>query len=128
MDFNTAICAEGHKHSYGQNIGKTLLSVYGTDAKISARALAAAGSDARMSGCSLPVVINSGSGNQGITVSVPVIEFAKELGSDEDTLYRALILSNLVAIHLKQGMGQAVGVLRSGKRKLRRGRGYNLSA
>ncbi len=104
--YNSTICREGLKNDYGQNIGKTLLSVYGNDAKISARALAAAGSDARMSGCSLPVVINSGSGNQGITVSIPVIEFARELGVSEDRLYRALVLSNLVAIHLKQGMGK----------------------
>ena len=68
--------------------------------------MAAAGSDARMSGCSLPVVINSGSGNQGITVSVPVIEFAKEMKVSEEKLYRALVLSNLVAIHLKHGMGK----------------------
>lgn len=107
IEYNTAICAEGLSNRYGQNIGKTLLAAYGSgDVKIRARALAAAGSDARMSGCCLPVIINSGSGNQGITVSVPVIEFAKETEADEDTLYRALVLSNLVAIHLKKGMGK----------------------
>lgn len=106
IEYNYAICREGLKENYGQNIGKTLLSIYGNDAKITARALAAAGSDARMSGCSLPVVINSGSGNQGLTVSIPVLEFAREVGADEDTTYRALVLSNLVAIHLKQGMGK----------------------
>lgn len=103
---NTAICQEGLKNSYGQNIGKTLLSIYGNDIKVTARALASAGSDARMSGCSLPVIINSGSGNQGITVSIPVIEFARALNSNEETLYRALVLSNLVAIYLKRGMGK----------------------
>ena len=68
--------------------------------------MAAAGSDARMSGCEMPVVINSGSGNQGITVSVPVIEYAKEWNSTPEQLYRALVLSNLIAIHLKKGMGR----------------------
>ena len=106
IQYNTAICEEGLKNNYGQNIGKTILNTYGNDTKVRARALAAAGSDARMSGCSLPVVINSGSGNQGITVSVPVIEFAKKLKCSEEKLYRALVLSNLIAIHLKHGMGK----------------------
>ncbi len=106
IDCNYAICREGLKENYGQNIGKTLINIYGNEAKITARALAAAGSDARMSGCALPVVINSGSGNQGITVSIPVLEFARESKADEETTYRALILSNLVAIHFKQGMGK----------------------
>ena len=69
-----------------------------------AKARAAAGSDARMNGCELPVVINSGSGNQGMTVSLPVIEYAKEIGADKDRLYRALIVSNLTAIHQKRGL------------------------
>lgn len=90
-----AIAEEGMKHSYGANVGKVLLAAYGDDVKIRARAKAAAGSDARMNGCELPVVINSGSGNQGITVSVPVIEYARELGSGEEQLYRALLISNL---------------------------------
>lgn len=106
IECNYAICREGLKENYGQNIGKTLINIYGSEAKITARALAAAGSDARMSGCALPVVINSGSGNQGLTVSIPVLEFARESKADEETTYRALILSNLVAIHLKQGMGK----------------------
>lgn len=106
IEYNYAICREGLKEDYGQNIGKTLINIYGSEAKITARALAAAGSDARMSGCSLPVVINSGSGNQGLTVSIPVLEFAREAGVSEETTYRALVLSNLVAIHLKQGMGK----------------------
>lgn len=67
--------------------------------------MAAAGSDARMNGCELPVVINSGSGNQGITASVPVIIYARELGVSEDMLYRALVVSNLITIHLKSGIG-----------------------
>ena len=73
--------------------------------KIRAAAAAAAGSDARMSGCELPVVINSGSGNQGLTASLPVIEYAQELGADRETLHRALLLSNLLTIHLKTGIG-----------------------
>ncbi len=103
---NTAIAEEGMKNSYGANVGKVLLSAYGNNVQTRARAMAAAGSDARMSGCEMPVVINSGSGNQGITVSVPVIEYAKEWNSTEESLYRALVLSNLIAIHLKKGMGR----------------------
>ncbi|MEG1848331.1 MAG: L-serine ammonia-lyase, iron-sulfur-dependent, subunit alpha [Lachnospiraceae bacterium] len=105
MTMNTAIAEEGLKHPYGAQVGRTLLEVYGEDVKIRARAKAAAGSDARMGGCSLPVVINSGSGNQGMTVSLPVIEFAKELGVSKDKLYRALVVSNLVAIHQKKYVG-----------------------
>lgn len=103
---NTAIAEEGIKNDYGANVGKVLLSAYGNNVQTRARAMAAAGSDARMSGCEMPVVINSGSGNQGITVSVPVIEYAKEWNSTEESLYRALVLSNLIAIHLKKGMGR----------------------
>ncbi|MDR1532093.1 MAG: L-serine ammonia-lyase, iron-sulfur-dependent, subunit alpha [Clostridiales bacterium] len=104
---NTAICDEGLRGNYGANIGKVLLRAYGDgDVKIRARARAAAGSDARMNGCELPVVINSGSGNQGITASVPVIEYAETLGVSSDTLYRALAVSNLVTIHIKTGIGR----------------------
>ncbi len=103
---NTAIAEEGIKNSYGANVGKVLLHAYGDNVQTRARAMAAAGSDARMSGCEMPVVINSGSGNQGITVSVPVIEYAKEWNSTPESLYRALVLSNLIAIHLKKGMGR----------------------
>lgn len=102
---NTAISDEGLKNHYGAEVGRTLLAVYGDDVKIRARARAAAGSDARMGGCSMPVVINSGSGNQGMTVSLPVIEFAKELNVSEDKLYRALVVSNLIAIHQKKYIG-----------------------
>lgn len=103
---NTAISAEGLKNSYGANVGKVLLHHYGDDVKTRAKAAAAAGSDARMSGCEMPVIINSGSGNQGMTASLPVIEYAKELQADADLLYRALLVSNLTTIHLKTGIGK----------------------
>lgn len=103
--FNTAISEEGLRGDYGANVGSVLLATYGDDVKVRARAAAAAGSDARMNGCELPVVINSGSGNQGLTVSLPVLEYAKELGTDREKLYRALVISNLTAIHLKEGIG-----------------------
>jgi len=102
---NMAISEEGLRNPYGANIGKSLLYMYGDDIKIRARAAAAAGSDARMNGCEMPVIINSGSGNQGITTSVPVITYARELNVSEEKLYRALALSNLVTIHLKTGIG-----------------------
>lgn len=102
---NTAIANEGLSKPYGAQVGRTLLEAYGNDVKVRARAKAAAGSDARMGGCSLPVVINSGSGNQGMTVSLPVIEYATELGVSKDTLYRALVVSNLIAIHQKKYIG-----------------------
>lgn len=103
--YNTAIVKEGLKGNYGANIGKVLLKTYGDDVRTRAKAYAAAGSDARMNGCELPVIINSGSGNQGITCSIPVIEYAKELNVDEETLLRALVLSNLVAIYQKNVIG-----------------------
>lgn len=106
IDYNTRIAAEGIQGDWGANIGSVLLDIWGDDIKIRAKAMAAAGSDARMSGCSLPVVIVSGSGNQGLTASVPVIEYAKHLGVDRDTLYRALVVSNLVTIHQKTGIGR----------------------
>ncbi|SFF47917.1 L-cysteine desulfidase family protein [Sunxiuqinia elliptica] len=106
IDYNYAIAQEGIKHSWGANVGSVLLSTWGTDIKNRARALAAAGSDARMSGCELPVMIVSGSGNQGLAASVPVIEYAKEQGADQETLYRALLVSNLITIHQKTGIGR----------------------
>ncbi|MBC8417746.1 MAG: serine dehydratase subunit alpha family protein [Desulfobacterales bacterium] len=106
IDCNMAIAAEGLKGEWGANIGSVLIDSWGNDIKIRAKALAAAGSDARMSGCGLPVIIVSGSGNQGITASVPIIEYAKELGADQETLFRALIVSNLVTIHQKTGLGR----------------------
>lgn len=105
IGLNTIIAEEGLKHKYGAQVGRTLLEVYGDDVRTRARAKAAAGSDARMCGCSLPVVINSGSGNQGMTVSLPVIEFAKELKCEKEKLYRALVVSNLIAIHQKKYIG-----------------------
>lgn len=106
ITLNTAIAEEGLNHDYGARVGKTLLNVYGNDVQVRARARAAAGSDARMNGCPMPVVINSGSGNQGMTVSLPVIEFARELGASQETLYRALIVSNLVALYQKHYIGR----------------------
>ncbi|MGN1193276.1 MAG: L-serine ammonia-lyase, iron-sulfur-dependent, subunit alpha, partial [Dorea sp.] len=99
--YNTAIADEGLKGDYGANIGSVLLSMYGDDVRNRAKARAAAGSDARMNGCELPVVINAGSGNQGMTCSLPVLEYAKELKVGEEKTYRALALSNLIAIHQK---------------------------
>lgn len=104
--YNTAISEEGLRGDYGANIGSVLLATYGDDVRTRAKAAAAAGSDARMNGCELPVIINSGSGNQGMTASLPVIEYAKELKSSETELYRALTLSNLVTIHQKTGIGR----------------------
>ena len=104
--YNSAISEDGLQNDWGANIGSVLLKAYGDDIRVRARAAAAAGSDARMSGCELPVIINSGSGNQGMTASLPVIEYAKELGSSEEELYRALVLSNLITIHQKTGIGR----------------------
>lgn len=107
IECNVNISEEGLAGDYGANIGKVLLKTYGTDdVKIRAKAKAAAGSDARMNGCEMPVVINFGSGNQGITASIPVIEYAKELGVSDEKRYRALLVSNLITIHLKSGIGR----------------------
>lgn len=103
--FNNAIAEEGLMGDYGANIGSVLLATWGNEVSVRAKAKAAAGSDARMNGCELPVIINSGSGNQGITCSVPLVEYAKELHCGKEKLYRALIISNLVAIHEKTGIG-----------------------
>ena len=104
--YNMAISEEGIQKDYGASVGRVILSVYGDDIKFRAVAKAAAGSDARMNGCGLPVVINSGSGNQGIAASVPVIEYARELQVPDDMLYRALALSNLTTIHQKTQIGR----------------------
>ena len=106
IEYNSAISREGLDHDWGANIGSVLLKAYGDDIRVRARAAAAAGSDARMSGCEMPVIINSGSGNQGMTASLPVIEYAKELKVSEEEMYRALVLSNLVTIHQKTGIGR----------------------
>ena len=105
IEYNTAIAEAGLTGQYGAAIGKILLDSYGDSVQNRAKAWAAAGSDARMNGCEKPVVINSGSGNQGMTASLPVIVYARELKASEEQLYRALVVSNLVTIHLKTGIG-----------------------
>ena len=102
---NMAIANEGIHNSYGANIGHVILNMDSDCVKTRAKAYAAAGSDARMNGCELPVMINSGSGNQGITCCVPVVVYAKELDCTQKQLYRALVLSNLTAIYIKTGIG-----------------------
>ncbi len=104
---NMAIAREGLTNSYGANIGQVIRATSRPDDPIAkAKSAAAAGSDARMGGCELPVIINSGSGNQGITASVPVIVYAREIGAEEEALYRALVLSNLITIHQKTRIGR----------------------
>ena len=106
IEYNMAIANEGLRSNYGANIGKTILK-YGKDDIVQyCKALAASGSDARMNGCDMPVVINSGSGNQGITASVPVIAYASRNDIDKETLYRALVVSNLCTIHIKNNIGK----------------------
>lgn len=102
---NMAIAEEGLKNAYGANIGKVYLQSYPSDIVGKAKAYAAAGSDARMNGCEMPVIINSGSGNQGMTASIPVIVYAREYNLSHESLYRALCVSNLITIHLKAGIG-----------------------
>ena len=105
IEYNTAIANEGLHGTWGANIGSILLKSYGESVQNKAKAYAAAGSDARMNGSEKPVVINSGSGNQGLTASLPVIVYAKDLNVSHNTLLRALAVSNLVTIHLKSGIG-----------------------
>ena len=102
---NMAIAEEGVKNDYGASIGKIIYNNGNCSLRDKARALAAAGSDARMSGCEMPVCILSGSGNQGITASVPVVTYAREIGADEETTIRALLVSSLITIHQKTGIG-----------------------
>lgn len=103
---NQNLSQEGLKGSWGAEIGRTLLSgEKNPDVKLRAMAAAAAGSDARMSGCELPAVINSGSGNQGLTITLPILEYAKELNASHEQLIRALVLANLVAVRIKQSIG-----------------------
>lgn len=106
ISYNMAIAEEGLQRNYGANIGKTILLNRENDINYKMRAWAAAASDARMNGCELPVVINSGSGNQGITASVPVIVYARETGKTEEELLRALCVSNLITTHLKTDIGR----------------------
>ena len=105
IELNEAISNEGLEHTWGAEVGRTLMETRGEGVACRARARAAAGSDARMSGCSMPVVINCGSGNQGITCCLPVVEYARELGVDHERLVRALALSDLVAAHVKGYIG-----------------------
>jgi L-cysteine desulfidase len=106
IEYNSAISSEGLKGNYGANIGKVLLKTSRDDIRTKAKAAAAAGSDARMSGCSMPVIILSGSGNQGMTASLPVIEYSSWLKKSRDELIRALVLSDLITVHLKTGIGR----------------------
>ncbi len=105
IECNMKIAREGIRGNYGANIGSILLKMEGDSVQVHAKAMAAAGSDARMNGCGLPVVINSGSGNQGITCSVPVLVYGESLNCDIEKIYRALLLSNLTAIYIKAGIG-----------------------
>ncbi len=105
IEYNTKIAEYGLTHPCGSGIG-AMLAACGNNVRTMARALPAAGSDARMSGCELPVVVNSGSGNQGMTVSLPVIAYARELGAGGEQLYRALCVSNLAAIYQKARIGR----------------------
>ena len=106
INCNSAIAEEGLRGNWGANIGSVLLKEFGSDIKTEAKAYAAAGSDARMSGCEMPVTIVSGSGNQGITASMPVVRYAKHLGATQEQLYRALLVSDLITIHQKNGIGR----------------------
>ena len=106
IEYNTAISQEGLRGDYGANIGRILLEEYGDSVENRLKAVAAAGSDARMNGCDLPVIINSGSGNQGMTASLPVIEYAREKQCGREQLYRALLISNLMTLHQKTGIGR----------------------
>ena len=106
IEYNCAISEEGLHGEYGASVGKTLLETRGEDVRVRARAQAAAGSDARMSGCEMPVVIVSGSGNQGMTASLPVIVYARDMGASHERLLRALVVSNLITIHQKTPIGR----------------------
>ena len=106
VDCNLKIAREGLSNKYGANVGSTILEHYGDDVRNRARALPAAGSDARMNGCVLPVMINSGSGNQGMTVSLPVEVYAEELEVTREKKIRALVLSNLIGIYQKNELGK----------------------
>ncbi len=105
IEYNTAIAEEGLTGKWGAQVGKTILKALGDNTHSKAKAYAAAGSDARMNGCEMPVVINSGSGNQGMTASLPVIIYARDMGATEEELLRALTVSNLVTIHMKTDIG-----------------------
>lgn len=105
VELNTAISKEGLAKGYGSGIGRLLYEMNGESLQWRAISMAAAGSDARMNGCPMPVVINSGSGNQGITITLPVYEYAKTLNKTEDEMYRALVIGNLISVHIKRHIG-----------------------
>lgn len=105
IEYNSRISQEGLDNKWGARVGKTILENWGNDVRACACARAAAGSDARMSGCPLPVIINSGSGNQGITVTMPVIQYAECWHLSREKLYRALAVSNLVSVYIKHYIG-----------------------
>ena len=102
---NSAISAEGLSGNYGESVGKQLMEIEGDRVEGRAAARAAAGSDARMNGCSMPVVINSGSGNQGMTITLPICEYAATWNKDQETLMRALVMANLISVHIKRHIG-----------------------
>ena len=106
ISYNMAIAEEGMKNSYGANVGKTYLKTFGDQTIVKAAAYAAAGSDARMNGCEMPVITLSGSGNQGITASVPVVVYARDLGKTEEEMFRALLVADLCAVHQKTEIGR----------------------
>lgn len=105
VEYNKAIAEEGLTNDYGAKIGKILLS-RDNETRTLAKAMASAGSDARMGGCDMPVIINSGSGNQGMTTSLPIIVYAERYNKSHEELLRALTLSNLITLHLKKGIGR----------------------
>lgn len=105
IEYNKAISECGIHGDYGASVGKILVESGGNSVAVRAKATAAAGSDARMSGCPMPVVINSGSGNQGMTISLPIIVYGEELDVSKEKLYRALVLANLIAVHQKYYIG-----------------------
>jgi len=106
IELNSAIAEEGLKNDYGARVGKILLKAFGESVHNRAKATAAAGSDARMNGCNLPVVIVSGSGNQGMTASLPVAVYAKHMNVTREKMLRAVALSDLITVHLKTGIGR----------------------
>lgn len=106
IDYNSAIAEKGLREDWGANVGKVILAEFGNDIKTEAQAYAAAGSDARMSGCDLPVIILSGSGNQGMTACLPVVRYAKHYQISQERLYRALLVSDLCTLHQKSGIGK----------------------
>lgn len=106
IECNMAICREGMKGGYGVGIGKIIKSSYPDEVITRMKSMASSGSEARMGGCEYPVIVNSGSGNQGITASVPVIVYAESMGLSMETLYRGLVFSNLLTVYQKMYIGK----------------------